>query len=299
MVRGLMRRLIASMCFALALSACAASASPSAPAASVGVGQPVIECLGGLTASTCDQAVKVVLDTVAPSGWTPTHLWLNSGSFGPPELLFDPNANFPAPSFPYGERSIGNAEVAFAQTDQHAAINISATGSAVVAHLVGYAVPDPDWCSGTCPTAVANDGPFKLELVLPRVDWKADEPMTGTAILSYGGPNLTEIFGSGTLIGFRYSQIDGSHRVEPVSTADCRHYEISPATPMNAPLSKSGGFSPDQPDFEFLRSFLTSPDVRLPAGTWDVSAVTQFTEGDSCGLGGHSMTATVRVTVTD
>ena len=133
---------------------------------------------------------------------------------------------------------------------------------------------------------------------MPKVEWKSDQPVTGTATLSYGGPDPTTISGSGTLIGFRYTQIDGSHKVEPVSTADCRRYEIDPATPMNAPLSKSGALSPEDPDFDFLRSFLTAPDVRLPAGMWDVSALAQFTEGD-CGPGGHSMAATVRVTVTD
>ena len=68
---------------------------------------------------------------------------------------------------------------------------------------------------------------------------------------------------------------------------------------MSKPLSKSGAFSDDDPDVAFLRSFLTAPDVRLPAGTWDVTALAQFTEGGMCGAGGHSMAATVRVTVTD
>ena len=157
---------------------------------------------------------------------------------------------------------------------------------------------EPVTCSEPCPSASATSGAFKLELALPKVEWKSDQPVTGTATLSYGGPDPTTISGSGTLIGFRYTQIDGSHKVEPVSTADCRRYEIDPATPMNAPLSKSGALSPEDPDFDFLRSFLTAPDVRLPAGMWDVSALAQFTEGD-CGPGGHSMAATVRVTVTD
>jgi hypothetical protein len=153
-------------------------------------------------------------------------------------------------------------------------------------------------CAEPCPSASSTSGAFKLELALPKVEWKSDEPLSGTATLSYGGPNPTKIYGSGGLIGFRFTQIDGSHKVEPVSTADCRRYEIDPATPINAPLSKSGATSPEDPDFDFLQTFLTAPDVHLPAGTWDVTALANFDEGD-CGPGGHSIAATVRVTVTD
>ena len=36
--------------------------------------------------------------------------------------------------------------------------------------------------------------------------------------------------------------------------------------------------SDSDPNAEFLRAFLFDPDVRLPAGTWDVSALAIFTE---------------------
>jgi hypothetical protein len=154
-------------------------------------------------------------------------------------------------------------------------------------------------CTEDCPTASDTSGAFRLELVLPRVEWKSDEPLTGTVTLSYDGPNRTKIYGSAGLLNFRYAEVGGPHKVEPVSTAECGSYDADPATPMSKPLSKSGAFSDDDPDVAFLRSFLTAPDVRLPAGTWDVTALAQFTEGGMCGAGGHSMAATVRVTVSD
>jgi len=48
-------------------------------------------------------------------------------------------------------------------------------------------------CAEPCPSASATSGPFKLELVLPRVDWKSDQPLTGTVTLSYAGPQPTTI----------------------------------------------------------------------------------------------------------
>ncbi len=44
-------------------------------------------------------------------------------------------------------------------------------------------------------------------------------------------------------------------------------------------------------------TFLSGSDVRLPVGTWDITALATFTEGGGCDGGRHSMTATLRVTV--
>ena len=154
-------------------------------------------------------------------------------------------------------------------------------------------------CAEPCPSASSTSGPFKLELVLPRVDWKSDEPVTGAVTLSYGGPQPATIWGSSDFLNFGYAEVGGPHHVEPAGRADCRRRTIDTATPISEPLSKSGGFSEDDPDVAWLRSFLTAPDVRLVAGMWDVTAFAEFNEGDQCAAGGRSMKATVRVTVTD
>jgi hypothetical protein len=79
------------------------------------------------------------------------HVWLNTGSLAPTSgLLFDPSANFPAPSVPEGGTRLGSAEVAFAETDRHAGLNLAVVGSSIVANLIGFAVPRPGWCSGEC-----------------------------------------------------------------------------------------------------------------------------------------------------
>jgi hypothetical protein len=132
----------------------AASCETTTPSrlSSAEAAKPVVSCVGGLDQATCDQALGVVLATVGPSGWTPVHVWINSGSLAPvPELLFDPGANFPAPNPPTGGAMIGNAEVSFAETSRHAGLNLARVGSSVIAKLIGYVVPHAGWCSGVCP----------------------------------------------------------------------------------------------------------------------------------------------------
>jgi len=134
----------------MVLASCRATA-PSPGTTSAPLAKPDVACLGGLDQATCNQALGVILAAVGRSGWTPTHVWINSGSLAPvPNLLFDPRANFPAPMPPQGGTTIGNAEVAFAETEKHGGLNLARVGTSIVADLIGYVVPHPGWCSGTC-----------------------------------------------------------------------------------------------------------------------------------------------------
>ncbi len=243
--------------------------------------------------------LAAALGAVAPSGWTPTHVWTNSGLLAPlQEMLFDPSANFPYPMPPDSGQWIANAEVAFAETDRHAGMNVAMVGADVVAELIGYVVPQPDWCSGTCPSSSTTDGPLRLELVLAHLDWPATEPIDGTAILSLDGPATTTISGSaGGVIAFSYTEVGGSRMVTPVWDAACAPYPLDPATPISTKLSKSGAVADSDPNADFLRSFLAGPDVRLPAGSWDISALAIFHDGARCDGTAHSLQTTVRVTV--
>jgi hypothetical protein len=118
-------------------------------------------------------------------------------------------------------------------------------------------------------------------------------------ILSFDGSAPTTIYGSGNGLNFAYAEVGGTRKVEPVWTADCATHTLDPATPISEPLGKSGAASEGDPDTAWLHSFILAPDVQLPAGTWDVTALAYFTEGQGCSGGGHSMETTVRVTVSD
>lgn len=149
-------------------------------------------------------------------------------------------------------------------------------------------------------SASDTDGPFRLDVVLPHADWKSAEPITGTVTLSFDGPAPTTIYGSGNVLNFTYAEVGGTRKVDPVWTADCAIHPLDPATPISVALGKTGAASHSDPSAGFLRSFLfATSDVRLPAGTWNITALAIFSEGDACSGPSHDMEATVRVTVGD
>jgi hypothetical protein len=153
---GFVRLLKAGAACLVGLNALACSSVPSAatPSQSTSASTPVIECEAGFDRATCDKAAAVAVLAVAQSGWTPTHVWISSGSLASMvDLLFDPNANFPAPNVPKGGTNLGSAEVAFAENASHAGMNLAAVGPNIVADLIGYRVPLPGWCSGMCPNS--------------------------------------------------------------------------------------------------------------------------------------------------
>jgi hypothetical protein len=158
-----MRRSIGRTAIAVAVIACGPSPATLAPspAPSTAAAKVVVDCETGFDQATCDKVVTAALHVVAPSGWTATHVWISSGSLAPiVDLLFDPNANFPAPLVPEGGTNLGSAEVAFAENGSHAGMNLAVVGSDVVANLIGYAVPHPGWCSGMCASGARAGGPF-------------------------------------------------------------------------------------------------------------------------------------------
>jgi hypothetical protein len=141
--------------------------------------------------------------------------------------------------------------------------------------------------------------PYLLTLELPSASWKADQPITGTATLTLVQGSGMDLGGSaGGPIAFEFASLDGTHRIEPVSDAVCAPYRLEPGKAITSPIRKSGGFYPEQPDFEFNRTFLTGPDIRLPAGDWTITAVASFIEGQGCGGLSRTIRATIQAHVT-
>ena len=147
--------------------------------------------------------------------------------------------------------------------------------------------------------AVDVEGPFRLTFVLPRSTWMASEAITGQAQLALTAGDQVALSGSGGgLLGFGFAEVGGTRQMGPGWTADCRRYALAAAAPMTSAITKSGGWSEDQPDAAFYRGFFNDALVHLPAGQWDITAVASFIEGPGCGGTSHEMRATVRVTVT-
>jgi hypothetical protein len=66
--------------------------------------------------------------------------------------------------------------------------------------------------------------------------------------------------------------------------------------PLSSRLTKSGGFTAEDPDAAFYQAFFADPVVRLPAGEWRITAVASFTEGEGCT--GKAVMLKVPITIT-
>ena len=144
-----------------------------------------------------------------------------------------------------------------------------------------------------------EQGKFRLELELPKRTFAAGEPIEGVARLRFAGPGSIDVAGAaGGLIGFSLIDVDGPRDVGGGQDAACAAYTIDPAQPFTKGLVKSGGFSPDDPNDDFIEAFLNDPVYRLPAGTWEIQAWSNFL-GKDCTMPETRLSVAVRIVVTD
>ena len=146
--------------------------------------------------------------------------------------------------------------------------------------------------------AEATDGPFRLEFVVPKSTWRADEQIVGQASLSFAGQGGIDLGGSsGGLIGFGVSEVGGTRHMGVAADAACFSRRLEAGRPMVSGLMKSGGFSGDDPNAAFYRAFFADKGYHLPAGTWEIAAVASFVEGRDCRGASHTITARLRIRV--
>ena len=143
-------------------------------------------------------------------------------------------------------------------------------------------------------TATATSGIFRLELTIDRTTWRAGDLITGSAALTNTGRALVEAYGSG-LVSFAFKEAGGTREFGNVIPASCGPHELTPGQPLVVKLSASGASSSDGSD-AWVAAANAPGGVRLPAGTWDVSADASFTEPDCFGPP-TDFAATARVTV--
>jgi hypothetical protein len=287
-------RLAVLVALALVVAACSNRPGPAGSPAAIPV-----SCESSIPQATCNQAVQASLAAVAKSGWTPSQVWVSSGQLCPNTLcVFDPDQNYPMPEPPAGGEGLGSVEIAFVETDQHAGLNIFTVNGSVVPVLIGYRTPLLAWCSGFCPTASTTDGSFKLELTLPHLAWKTGDPIGGSADLELTGSEPATISGPAEIIAFAYAEVGGTREVEPIWDQSCKVVPLDPATPLRVALSKSGAVTATGGDAVFQSLFLADPEIRLPAGTWDISAIAMFSEA-GCAGPTRTIRTTLQITVTD
>jgi hypothetical protein len=160
--------------------------------------------------------------------------------------------------------------------------------------------PAPEASSAAEPVISAvENGLFRLELELNKATYAAGEPIEGVARLRYAGQGGLEVAGAaGGLIGFSLLDVDGPRDVGGGQDAACAPYGLDPANPITTALTKSGGYSPDDPADDFIEAFLNDPVYRLPAGTWEIQASTSFL-GQGCTPPETRLSTSVRISVND
>jgi hypothetical protein len=174
-----------------------------------------------------------------------------------------------------------------------------ALGLVLAGCAAGTGAPAQDPSSPSSQRAEDLQGAFQLVFEVPRGTWQAGDAIDGVATLALARGSGVDLGGSGGgLVGFDFAEVDGSRHVEPAWTADCAPYRLDLGKSITSSIKKSGGFTAEQPDADFYRSFLTDPIVRLPAGDWKITAIASFIEGKGCSGQSHTMAATVLVHVT-
>jgi hypothetical protein len=144
------------------------------------------------------------------------------------------------------------------------------------------------------------DGPFRLTFDLPRATWASTEAIEGEARLILTEGVGTRLSGSGSgLLGFGFREVGGDRKMGPAWRADCVPHDISTDDPLTSAITKSGGWSGEDPNAVFYRDFFADPIVRLPVGEWDIIALAQFIEGEGCAGAAHELQATLRVRISD
>ena len=154
--------------------------------------------------------------------------------------------------------------------------------------------------SGDPVTAEDADASFRLTLAAEQDRYRAGQEIEVVATLTYLGPGDTAVArGSSNpgLIGFSVESEDPPIAINPAYTTDCGAHEMARGVLVEYPFAKSGGYSPDEPLAPFYAAYFNSRELRLPAGTWTISAGGGWYTGSDCGDEPHSLTASITLVV--
>lgn len=154
-------------------------------------------------------------------------------------------------------------------------------GLALVVLSVALLRAPPSSPGGPYGEAVAGDFVLTIRADQPTV--VAGERIDVASQLGYqGDADGVVLSGSGTIIAFAIRQLDGPLATEIERTADCARYELLRGEPISRSFSRSGGWSRDDPHADFYEDWFRDPELRLPAGRWEIIAESEFTQSPDC-----------------
>jgi hypothetical protein len=130
-----------------------------------------------------------------------------------------------------------------------------------------------------------QDGAIQLTLTSPHGRYKAGDPIDVAAGLANGGSGapITTYGGPDGPVIFSLRQVDGPVVIEPIVLTSCIEQVTLPAyEPTQIPFKKSGNVAGGDADPTYWRTWFADPILKLPAGTWEISATPNFVLG-ACG----------------
>jgi hypothetical protein len=127
-------------------------------------------------------------------------------------------------------------------------------------------------------------GEFYLTLSSGAPQYTSDDPIDIQAQLFYEGDQPTiDLSGVFSLVnGFGVEQLDGDLEMGAGWAEPCVPHELRSGEPLVVPYEKSAGWSQDDPNADFYRDWSADPLLHLPAGTWLVTAYSDFMIGSGC-----------------
>ncbi len=104
------------------------------------------------------------------------------------------------------------------------------------------------------------------------------------AVVTNDGDEPLVLSGSGGgFVFFSVTRVeDGLTSGEPAWTDDCVPHVLAAGEPTVVPFAKSGGWSEEDSNADFLRTYFANPDLSLPEGTWRIDVATAATIGEGC-----------------
>jgi hypothetical protein len=120
-----------------------------------------------------------------------------------------------------------------------------------------------------------RDGDFDLVLRSGKALYAPGDPIDVTAALTYRGPAASIEFlhdSSGPIMFSIRERVFGEINVGTISLLMTDRTTLRRSVPQEVAFTKGGGFSGDSPDAPKYREWLQDPVLRLPEGTWHLSA---------------------------
>ncbi|HEX7949792.1 MAG TPA: hypothetical protein VF494_05545 [Candidatus Limnocylindrales bacterium] len=132
-------------------------------------------------------------------------------------------------------------------------------------------------------------GSFSLSMTLDHNRYRAGQPIRLTTTLLYSGPEAKVVLWTNSspgVVGFDVVQQGGPLSMLGGGTSDCVSESVTKGQAQAVVFSKIGGWSNDDRYAAFYEGYYKDPQLRLPAGTWQISAKSGFTTGGTdCGMG--------------